>query len=402
MGNNYSRPVNGVQRAEPIQGTDVNSGAASSGQVLTANGTGGSSFQTVSGGSSTITATAGQNLNTNDAVYIASSSDTGRTAGNAYQVDATNTQRIEFVGIVTAGVSSGNPVTIQTAGSISGFSGLTVGKPIFASVTTPGSYQESAPVLATQWVMQLGVAATSSSILINASGSAIAIYLVQNTNSGGTTPRAGQSFLTSGTTYTTPSTISTVTQFKFTLIGGGGGGGGINTASANGSGGGGGGAVVVYATGLSASTGYTIQIGAAGAGGISTTTAATAGTSTTISLDAITYTAGGGSGGADTVSTAGGAGGTVANTFGTGFSTGGFQIAGAAGRGSTLANADSFSGDGGSSPLGFGQGGPAFTTSTAGTGIAGSGYGAGGSAGRGATATGGAGTAGCILVEFWN
>lgn len=49
MGNNYSRCVSGVQRGEPIQGTDVNSGAATSGQVLTADGAGGASFQTAGG-----------------------------------------------------------------------------------------------------------------------------------------------------------------------------------------------------------------------------------------------------------------------------------------------------------------------------------------------------------------
>jgi hypothetical protein len=216
------------------------------------------------------------------------------------------------------------------------------------------------------------------------------------------TATSGSSVMTSGTTYTTPAGTTTRTIYKFTLIGAGGGGGGINTTSANGSGGGGGQGVVVYAQGLSPSTGYTVAIGSGGSGGISTTTAANPGGNTTISLDSITYTAAGGGAGADTVSTNGGAGGNSANTFGTGYSIAGFQIQGANGRGSTLANADSFSGDGGHSAMGFGFGGPAFTTSTAGTGIAGNGYGGGGSGGRGATATGGAGSGGIILIEWKN
>jgi hypothetical protein len=213
---------------------------------------------------------------------------------------------------------------------------------------------------------------------------------------------SGTQFITSGTTYTTPAGITTATIFKFVLIGGGGGGGGINTASANGSGGGGGGGVVLYAQGLSPSTAYTISIGGAGTGGTSTTTAATAGGATTITLSSVTYTANGGGAGADTVSTAGGAGGAPSNTFASGFAIGGYNITGKAGRGSTLANADSFSGDGGDAALGYGHGGPPFTTGTAGNGAVGVGYGGGGSGGRGATANGGNGTGGCIVVEYYN
>ena len=42
---------------------------------------------------------------------------------------------------------------------------------------------------------------------------------------------SGAQFITSGTTFTTPSTINAATQFKFTLIGGGGGGGGTTTTA---------------------------------------------------------------------------------------------------------------------------------------------------------------------------
>jgi len=52
----FSRIVNGVQRQEQIQGTDISSGAATSGYVLTANGAGGSAF--TSSGSGSVTSVA--------------------------------------------------------------------------------------------------------------------------------------------------------------------------------------------------------------------------------------------------------------------------------------------------------------------------------------------------------
>ena len=212
------------------------------------------------------------------------------------------------------------------------------------------------------------------------------------------TVTAGQSVLTSGTTYTTPSGITTATRFKFTLVGAGGGGGGINTAADTASGGGGGAAVVVYAVGLSPSTAYTIAIGSGGSGGISVTTPANAGGATTLTMSSITYTAGGGAAGADTASTNGGAGGTATNTFASGFATGGYNIPGQAGNGSTSV-ATSTGGGGGMSGMGMGLGGASVSAS--GTGMAGSGFGGGGGGGKGVTSTGGAGTGGAIIVE-WN
>jgi hypothetical protein len=205
--------------------------------------------------------------------------------------------------------------------------------------------------------------------------------------------------ITSGTTFTTPSYINTATNFTFTLVGGGGGGGGINTASAKGSGGGGGGVSILYATGLSPSTAYTVQIGQGGAGGISVTTPASAGTATQITLDSITYSAPGGGAGADTIDTAGGTGGAPSNSTG-GFVTTAINIAGGDGEASGAATADNPTGAGGDA-VGWGAGGAALGGNTAGaTGNPGKLYGGGGSAGNGATSTGGAGANGAILVEW--
>jgi hypothetical protein len=126
---------------------------------------------------------------------------------------------------------------------------------------------------------------------------------------------SGASFITSGTTYTTPSIITTATQFKFTLVGGGGGGGAGNTTAANsGSGAGGGGTGILYISGLSPSTGYTIAIGGGGGGGTGggtgAPTAGAAGGNTSITISSTTYTANGGSAGPANGGT-GGSGGTV-------------------------------------------------------------------------------------------
>jgi len=205
-------------------------------------------------------------------------------------------------------------------------------------------------------------------------------------------PISGSSFLTSGTTYTTPTNVTPQTRFKFTLIGGGGGSGGINTTNGKSPGGGGGGGLILFITGLAANTGYTIAIGAGGTAGAATPTAGGNGGDTTLLIGATTYTAGGGKGGGSTVATNGGLGGGATN--------GSINIVGQAGGAVGAAGTQAVSGYGGSSPFGFGTGGLAIVS--AGTGNSGGGYGAGAGGASGLAATGGAGTQGCILVEWAN
>ena len=217
----------------------------------------------------------------------------------------------------------------------------------------------------------------------------------------------GNSFITSGTTYTTPAGITANTQFKFTLVGGGGAGGGItggNPASSAG-GGGGGGTAIVYLTGLTASTAYTITIGAGGAGSAAATGGA--GGSTTLVVGATTYTAVGGSGGIANTNgfVLGGVGGSTTNAPisvpGSDGGPGGYAI--------VFAAPLVISGSGGRSLLGLGAVGvlPGVPGSGTFPGAVGTGYGSGGSGGasNSSTATtqpGGNGTSGCILVEWSN
>jgi hypothetical protein len=329
--------------------------------------------------------------NTSNATYLQFS------VTNTGSVTSSEAMRVSPAGNLLIATTTDTGQKLQVNGSAI-FAGAVTDSvaPIFSSLTGYLYGNASSAVTASTTIP---TSALSGTVAIANGGTNASTVAGARTNLG---IDSGTQFITSGTTYTTPAGITTATIFKFVLIGGGGGGGGINTASANGSGGGGGGGVVLYAQGLSPSTAYTIAIGGAGTGGTSTTTAATAGGATTITLSSVTYTANGGGAGADTVSTAGGAGGAPSNTFASGFAIGGYNITGKAGRGSTLANADSFSGDGGDSALGYGFGGPAFTTGTAGSGAVGVGYGGGGSGGRGATASGGNGTGGCIVVEYYN
>ena len=207
------------------------------------------------------------------------------------------------------------------------------------------------------------------------------------------TQTSGNSFITSGTTYTTPAGITTATLFKFTLVGGGGGGGGFAAAGTSSSGGGAGGAGVVWVTGLSPSTAYTISIGAAGTGGIATTPgSAGAGGNTTLTIGATTYTANGGTGSpGGSTNVNGGAGGTA-----TGFT---INIKGQNGHGSD--NNDPTSGGAGGSP-GFGLGMGGASLGASGVGNPGTGFGGGGGGAHGTGNTGGAGAAGCIVVEWQN
>jgi len=310
---------------------------------------------------------------------------------------------------VTLGTANGLSLSTQAL-SLALSSTSTVGALSSADWNTFNGKQASGSYITalTSDVTASGPGSAAATIAANAVTNAKAAQMATNTikgnNTGGTAnasdltvsqvaamlaSQSGSSFITSGTTFTTAATISANTLFKFTLVGGGGGGGGKNQSNNKGSGGGGGGTGYLFITGLAASTGYTIAIGAGGAGGISTTTAATAGGNTTISINATTYSANGGAGAPGvTNNTNGGAGGTATNNT--------INVSGANGGPQDSQNADTNSGSGGSSLLGLG-GSP---INPAGTGNAGTGYGGGGGGGSGAAATGGAGSPGAIIVQW--
>ena len=206
--------------------------------------------------------------------------------------------------------------------------------------------------------------------------------------------QTGQIILTSGmTSFTTPATGTLNTVYIFELVGGGGGGGGGLASSGNGSGGGAGGYVYKRITGLTGNNTYTSSV-TVGAGGTGTSTNGNAGASTTLNILSVTYTASGGGGGIGAVSSAGGTGGTGTN--------GDINITGQSGGDSLAAAASVPSSAGGSSPKGWGLGGLGVLTLK--NGNSGTGYGAGGSSGKGTTGTpiGGNGSAGIIMITWFN
>ena len=194
-------------------------------------------------------------------------------------------------------------------------------------------------------------------------------------------------FLTSGTSWTSPATLRASSNVKITLVGGGAAGGTSGSATI-GLPGGAGCVIVLEGTattlGLAANTAYTYAIGAAAA-------------NTTFSNGTITDTAGGGTAGSTLSSAAigvalGGIGGTCTATNGT------VLIPGQpGGRGEVLVITTTYQTGNGGSTL-FGSGGQEVVSGVVGN--PGTGFGSGGSGGGVGTHAGGAGAGGAILIEI--
>jgi hypothetical protein len=119
------------------------------------------------GGNVIVKATAGENLDSNDAVYLSvGASDAGRTAGAAYRLDASNNDRIEYVGLVKAGVNVTEAAKIITSGIVKGFTGLTPGVPTYLDQLNPGKFTQVEPSESQRWVIRLGIAISATQVLI--------------------------------------------------------------------------------------------------------------------------------------------------------------------------------------------------------------------------------------------
>ena len=209
----------------------------------------------------------------------------------------------------------------------------------------------------------------------------------------------GQVFTSSGT-FTVPAGI---TAAKVTVIGGGGNGGGATGTNSAGGGGGGGGVAIEFVTGLTPGGTVTVTVG-----GVANTSSFGAYCSATGGATAATQTASGsGNGGAGGA----GSGGDINITGGNGFkgsniscpaeATGG---GGGGSSGSLVGLVTTFNAIGGTGFIG-GGGGTAVRagSSAAVNGVAATGFGNGGAGGAApstADATGGAGSAGIVVVEF--
>lgn len=217
---------------------------------------------------------------------------------------------------------------------------------------------------------------------------------------GGGNFLARQILSASSGTYTP---TSGTTKIRVHMIGGGGGGGGvINTAGTASGAGGGSGVFLDFLVNPGASiTGGAFSCGAAGAAGSSAGGNGGNGGDTTLTTNAVTYTAKGGGGGPGSTGVA-----VVPGNFPPIAPAAGTTAVGVSGyilalQGVVLTAGVAWSGAGAGVPP-FGSGGLQVGTSN--NGIAGSGFGAGGSGGCTSSGgrTGGAGTAGCIIIDEYS
>jgi len=95
-----------------------------------------------------------------DAVYL-SAADTVKKA----TASAPSTTRA--IAIATASIANGVPGTYQTSGSLGGLSGLTAGAVYYLSPTTAGLLTLTPPSTLGQYVVEIGVATSTTEILIN-------------------------------------------------------------------------------------------------------------------------------------------------------------------------------------------------------------------------------------------
>jgi len=103
-----------------------------------------------------IAATAGEALSANDALYISTAD------GKAYKTDADDLTKMDFVGFAQEAASSNGSVSIEHQGTKGGFSGLTIGAPLYVSGTA-GGVTSTPPTNVTS----IGVAISATVIRIN-------------------------------------------------------------------------------------------------------------------------------------------------------------------------------------------------------------------------------------------
>ena len=108
-----------------------------------------------SAGATYLTITAGEDLGGHRAVVL--------SAGQAVYADNTAAAHANrVIGITTGAATSGSGATIQSAGELTGMTGLTVDAPIYLS--TAGTLTQTAPT--TGFIQQLGIALSATAMLV--------------------------------------------------------------------------------------------------------------------------------------------------------------------------------------------------------------------------------------------
>lgn len=170
----------------------------------------------------TFSAVAGEDLVAGQNVYIATSADSGRTAGSLYLVDASNSVRNISAGFVMTSVAASGTATVVNSGSVPQ-SGLVPGSVYYADPSTAGGITATEPTLTGTFIISVGIAVSATELLTSFSGpleAGVASGLVAPTQ---------QVFSSGSGTYTptSPSVLYIVVK----AVGGGGGGGGADVIS---------------------------------------------------------------------------------------------------------------------------------------------------------------------------
>jgi hypothetical protein len=133
-----------------------------------------SSIVSLQSGVETISGLAGENLTANELVYLSpgnAAGDTGRTQGQFYLVNAGHATlaaiRSQAIGFVQSTVLSGATVTVQRAGPMTGFAGLTPGLTYYADPASAGDLTATRPTTLNQYIVPVGFARSSTDIQIN-------------------------------------------------------------------------------------------------------------------------------------------------------------------------------------------------------------------------------------------
>lgn len=173
----------------------------------------------LSGSNVAIIGTAAQTLTAGMCAYLSDGSG-GRTAGQFYQCDSTNTYSSTIsptVGLVPSTITAGNTGSITTEGEVTGLASLSVGATYYAS--TGGALTTAAPANA----RRLGQADTSTSLVLTANPPSF--LALPSASSGGTS--GGVVYLSSATTVASSSTLNA----HGVVVGGGAGTAPVSTAA---------------------------------------------------------------------------------------------------------------------------------------------------------------------------
>lgn len=279
---------------------------------------------------------------------------------------------------VTSSLQLINPASVASSGTVTSV----------AATVPSGLLTISGSPITTSGTLGFGLTSQAANLVLagptSGGSTAPTFRLLTGADVAGIVPVQNMQTFGSSGNFPTPANTLSTTAFKFTIVGGGGGGGRSSGGGTSGGGGGGGAGATCIAvvTGLTASTNYSVTVGA---GGIS----ASSGGTSSVQIGATTYSATGGGGGSNTaVATPGFGGLGGASTNGT------LNIAG--GEGDSGGPASGSGGGGGVGSMGGGGAGGTAASS----GDVGRAWGSGGGGDGSNANTGALGRQGIVTVEY--